>query len=154
MHIGVLFPSLMGQVARSYVVLRDRAVSQHVSEMMHELTAIICVIPTACLWEERICNQWAHQGSKPNEKVKSLQKCGKQRPETWLAAFLLNEWLITSLLNLLCTKLLLTCYVSGERQIKHSWCSQNYILYNVWNVNAIISVLLQIRHRYYKLFHL
>lgn len=72
-HIGLLFPSLVGQVALSYVVLCNRTVSQHVSEMMHDLSPIPCVIPTARLWEERICNQWTHQGSEPNEEMKSLQ---------------------------------------------------------------------------------
>lgn len=48
-HIGLLFLSLMGQVALSYVVLYNRTVSQHVPEMMHDLSAIPCVIPTARL---------------------------------------------------------------------------------------------------------
>lgn len=39
----------MGQVALIYAVVCDGAVSQHVSEMMYELTVIVCVIPTACL---------------------------------------------------------------------------------------------------------
>lgn len=64
----------MGHSAMSYVVLHNGTVSQHVSEMMHDLSLIPCVIPTACLGEERISNQWAHQGSKPNKEMKSLHK--------------------------------------------------------------------------------
>lgn len=48
-HIGLLFPSLMGQVALIYAVLCNWTVSQHVPEMMHGLSLIPCVIPTACL---------------------------------------------------------------------------------------------------------
>lgn len=59
-HTGLLFLYPMGQVAQRYAVLYDWTVSQHASEMMYDLSLIPCVIPTACLWEERICNQWAH----------------------------------------------------------------------------------------------
>ena len=49
-HIGLLYLSLViWQVALSYVVLRNRTVSQHVPEMMHDLCPILCVIPTARL---------------------------------------------------------------------------------------------------------
>lgn len=48
-HIRILFHSLMGQVALSYVVLSNGTVSQHVPEMMYDLSAIPCVIPTARL---------------------------------------------------------------------------------------------------------
>lgn len=82
MHSGVLFHCLMGQVALIYVVLCNRAVSQHVSEMMYGFGAILCVIPAACLREERICNQRAHQGSEPDEKMESLQKCRKPTTKT------------------------------------------------------------------------
>lgn len=75
-HTGILFHMLVGQDGLIYVVVCNWAVSQHASEMMDELTVIACVIPTACLWEERICNQWAHQGSEPNEEMKSLQNFG------------------------------------------------------------------------------
>lgn len=47
-HIGLL-PSLMGQLALSYVVLCNRTVSQHAPEMMHDLCLVPCVIPTARL---------------------------------------------------------------------------------------------------------
>lgn len=47
--------------------------------MMHDLSPVPCVIPTARLWEKRICNQWAHQGSKPNEEMKSLQNVDKDK---------------------------------------------------------------------------
>lgn len=66
----------MEQVALSYIVLYIvlyPTVKQHVPEMMYDLSPIPCVIPTACLWEKRISNQRAHQGSKPNEEMKSLQ---------------------------------------------------------------------------------
>ena len=48
-HIGILLHSLMGQVALSYVVLSNGTVSQHVPEMMYDLSAIPRVIPTAHL---------------------------------------------------------------------------------------------------------
>ena len=47
-YVG-LFPSLMGQVALSYVVRCNLTVSQHVPEMMHDLSPILCVVPTARL---------------------------------------------------------------------------------------------------------
>lgn len=77
MHIGGLPPRLSGRVALGYVVVCDRAVSEHAPEMMDELSAVACVIPTARLWEEGISNQRAYQGSESNEEVKSLQKCQK-----------------------------------------------------------------------------
>lgn len=76
-HNGLLCLSLMGQIALSYVVLCNGTVSQHVSEMMHDLSPVPCVIPTARLRKERICNQWAHQGSEANEEMKSLQNVDK-----------------------------------------------------------------------------
>lgn len=81
--IGVLFPSLRVR-ALTHVVVCEWAASQHVSEIMYELTVRRRDIPTAALWEERICNQWAHQGSEPYEKMKSLQKSSK-----------VNKWLLT-----------------------------------------------------------
>lgn len=69
----------MGHVALIYVVLHNRAVSQHVSEMMYGFAGVLCVVPAACLREEGICNQRAHQGSEPDEKMESLQKCRKPR---------------------------------------------------------------------------
>lgn len=75
LHNGLLFlPSIMWQVALSCVVLHNRTVSQHAPEMMHDLGLIPRMIPTACFGEERICNQWAHQGTEPNEEVQSLQE--------------------------------------------------------------------------------
>lgn len=76
-HIGLLFPTLVRQVGLVYVVLCNRTVSQHIPEMMQDLSPIPCVIPTARLGEERVCYQWAHQGSEPNEEMKSLGKCRK-----------------------------------------------------------------------------
>lgn len=72
MHIGLLYPSLVDQVALIDAVLHNRTVSQHVPEMMNHLSPVPCVIPTARLREERICNQGAHQGSEPDEEMKSL----------------------------------------------------------------------------------
>lgn len=77
-HNGLLL-SFMGQLALSYVVLCNRTVSQRVPEMMHDLCGILCVIPAARLREERICNQWAHQGPEADEKMKSLQNVDKDR---------------------------------------------------------------------------
>lgn len=74
-HVGVLFPRLPGQVAVVHVVVCDRAVSEHASEVMDDLGAVGGVIPAACLRQEGIRNQRAHQGSEPNEEVKSLQTC-------------------------------------------------------------------------------
>lgn len=75
MHTGLLhLPSLMRKVALSNVVLCDRTVPQHVPEMMYDLCLVPCMIPTARLGEERICNQRAHQGAEPNKEVQSLQK--------------------------------------------------------------------------------
>lgn len=48
-HGGVLFRRLTGPVAVVCVVLCDRAVSEHASEMMDELSAVARVIPTAGL---------------------------------------------------------------------------------------------------------
>lgn len=48
-HNGALSPQLSGRVALGYVVVSDGAVSEHASEMMNELSAVACVIPTACL---------------------------------------------------------------------------------------------------------
>lgn len=73
MHCGS-FVCLMGKVSLIYVVLCNWTVSQHVPEMMHDLSPVLCVVPTPSFRKERICNQWAHQGSKPNEEVQSLQK--------------------------------------------------------------------------------
>lgn len=75
MHVGVF----MGHVALIYVVPHNRAVSQHVSEMMYGFAGVLCVVPAACLREEGIRNQRAHQGSEPDEEVESLQKCRKAR---------------------------------------------------------------------------
>lgn len=69
----------MRQVALSYVVLHNWTVSQHAPEMMHDLGLVPRMIPTACLREERICNQGAHQGTEPDEEVQSLQNYTKAR---------------------------------------------------------------------------
>lgn len=124
-HIGLLFPCLMGQVALGYVVICNRTVSQHVSEMMYELTVIGCVIPTACLWEERICNQWAHQGSEPNEEMKSLKKA------TMYVSF--TTWL------LLHRKYLLNLYISGERWIKHKWTAVRILLEDASGATSLLT---------------
>lgn len=99
-HNGLLYLCLMGQVALIDVVPCDGTVSQHAPEVMHDLSAILCVVPTACLWEEGICNQWAHQGSEPDEEMKSLQKKKEKhakRTETWLSV--LFYWLRTQVLG-------------------------------------------------------
>lgn len=64
----------MGYVALIYVVPHNRAVSQHVSEMMYGFGSVLCVVPAACLREEGVGNQRAHQGSESDEEVESLQK--------------------------------------------------------------------------------
>lgn len=48
-HIGAISPCLGGRVALGYVVVCDGAVSEHAPEMMNQLSAVACVIPTACL---------------------------------------------------------------------------------------------------------
>lgn len=48
-HVGVLLPRPTGRVAVADVVLCDRAVSEHASEMMDDLGAVARVIPTAAL---------------------------------------------------------------------------------------------------------
>lgn len=48
-HVGVLLPRRTGRVAVVDVVLCDRAVSEHASEMMDDLGAVAGVIPTAGL---------------------------------------------------------------------------------------------------------
>lgn len=77
LHYGLLLHH--SSLTESYVVLCNRAVSQHVPEMMHYLSPILCVIPTAVLREERICNQWAHQCPEPDEEMKSLQNVDKDK---------------------------------------------------------------------------
>lgn len=70
----------MGHEALIYVVPHNRAVSQHVSEMMYGFGSILSVVPAACLREEGIRNQRAHQGSESDEEVESLQK-GESRSQ-------------------------------------------------------------------------
>lgn len=91
LHVGVL----VGRVALIYVVRHDRAVSQHVSEMMYGFAGILCVIPAARLREEGIRNQRAHQGSEPDEKMESLQKCRKPQAKGTAGFIVAQEWLLT-----------------------------------------------------------
>lgn len=96
----------MGHVALIYVVSHNRAVSQHVSEMMYGFAGVLCVVPAACLREEGIRNQRAHQSSEPDEEVESLQKCTKARAKD-TTSFIISHKISSRLVQLYWTTFLL-----------------------------------------------